>query len=211
MKIYSDFPLARLGQIAADLVAVALIALFVFLGVTVHAAILVLAEIGRQVEQAGTGFRSTMTDAANTLGGIPLIGDPARAPFDSASVAGKTLADAGASEQVIVAQIAVIVGIVVAVIPIFFVGKYWLVRRLRFARRATAAMSLSRATGGVDLLALRALASRDTKSLLEIDDDPVSAWRMGEKETMRRLASLELREAGVRIRSSDRAPKIAAA
>jgi hypothetical protein len=53
---------------------------------------------------------------------------------------------------------------------------------------------------GPDLLALRALVNGSRKDLAAIDRHPVAAWRSGETAVVRRLAELELREAGVRLR-----------
>jgi hypothetical protein len=50
------------------------------------------------------------------------------------------------------------------------------------------------------LLALRALVNGSRQKLGEIDRHPVDAWRRGDPAITRRLAELELREAGVRLR-----------
>jgi hypothetical protein len=76
----------------------------------------------------------------------------------------------------------------------------WLRRRLRWARRATEARNLSRLEDGPDILALRALMNADYREIRGIDREPVDAWRRGDKQVMRALAQLELREAGVRLR-----------
>jgi hypothetical protein len=200
MKLYSDYPARRTAQITADLIAFGFIALFIWIGTLVYAAIAVLAAFGRTIEDAGNGFEETMADAGETLGGVPLIGGGIRQPFDAASGAGTLLAEAGQAQQDLVMTAALIIAIVVALIPILLVVLIWLRRRLRWARRATEARNLSRLEDGPDILALRALMNADYRDIRGIDREPVDAWRRGDKKVMRELAQLELREAGVRLR-----------
>lgn len=201
MKVYSDYPARRTAQITADLVAIGLIAVFVWAGVIVYGAIAVLAAFGKSIEDAGNGFEETMADAGDTLGGVPLIGGGIRQPFDAASGAGTLLAQAGQAQQDLVFTAATIIGVVVAAIPILLVLWIWLRRRASWARRATEARNLSRLPDGQDLLALRALVNADFRELHDIHGEPVDAWRRGEKKIVRALAQLELREAGVRLKS----------
>ncbi|CNW55684.1 transmembrane protein [Mycobacterium tuberculosis] len=50
------------------------------------------------------------------------------------------------------------------------------------------------------LLALRALANRPPGKLAAVSTDPVGAWRREDPATMRALAALELRAAGIPLR-----------
>jgi hypothetical protein len=200
MKLYSDYPARRTAQIVADLVALAFISAFIWIGTIVYAAIAVLAAFGKTIEDAGNGFEETMADAGETLGGVPFIGGGIRAPFDAASGAGTLLAQAGQAQQDLVMTTALIIAIVVALIPILIVVWIWLRRRLKWARRATEARNLSRLADGPDILALRALMHADYSQIREIDRQPVDAWRRGDVQVMRQLAQLELRESGVKLR-----------
>lgn len=201
MKIYSDYPLRRTAQIAADVLALAIAALGIWLGVVVAAAIAVLAEVGRQVESAGQGFHGAMTDAADVLGGIPFVGDAARVPFDAAGGTGSVLAEAGRTTESFVMTTATIVGVVIAALVVGAVLWVWLRRRIGFVRRATEASRLAQLGDGPDLLALRALVNGSRKDLALVDRHPVDAWRAGEATVVAKLAELELRGAGVRLRS----------
>src|SRR5690349_1535982 len=82
VKLYSDFGPRRTRQILADLTALAFIVAWVCFGVIVASLISELAAFGEQMEEAGAGFRQTMTDVGGTLGDVPLIGAGIRAPFD---------------------------------------------------------------------------------------------------------------------------------
>ncbi|MGQ0576816.1 MAG: hypothetical protein ACT4RN_21835 [Pseudonocardia sp.] len=77
----------------------------------------------------------------------------------------------------------------------------WLVLRLRYARRARAALAV-RAIDA-DLLALRALARMDLRRLRAVAPDPAAAWRRDDRDVVHRLAALELRSLGLRAPARD--------
>lgn len=197
MQLYSSSPLVRARQVTGDVVAIGLVVVFVVLGVGIAGFIGTFAELGRQLEEAGAGFQGTMQDASRALGGLPLVGGAASAPFDGASGAGQTLADAGRQQQDGVARAALVAGLVVAGVPSLVVLWVWLRGRIAFVRRASSTRSLLALPGGDDLLALRALTGRDARAALAVAPDPVAAWRAGDPEVVRRLADLALRDAGV--------------
>jgi len=199
MKFYSDFGAQRSRQITVDVLALVFIAAWIWLGVFVHSLVIGLTDFGVQMEQAGAGFRETMTDVGDNLGGVPLIGGGIRGPFDSASDAGATLEAAGASQQVAVQNLATGLGLGIAVLPVIAILVVWLVPRIRFARRASNARRLVSAGAGIDLLALRALSRQRLTTLTAIDTDPMAAWRRGDDQVMRSLAALELKSSGVRL------------
>ena len=199
MKLYSDFGPRRSRQIVADVTALALIGAWVWLGITVYSLIENLSVYGVQMEDAGAGFRETMTQVGETLGGIPLIGGGIRTPFDGASEAGGALKAAGQSQQVAINQLATVLGIGIAALPILTILLLWLLPRLRFAQRASRAQKLVKSGAGVDLLALRALASQNISALAAVDPDAMAAWRRGDDQVMRKLAALELKSSGVRM------------
>lgn len=200
MTLYSDFGPRRTRQIIGDLVAGILIVGWVWLGVTVYLLVENLAAFGVQMEEAGAGFEETMTEVGDTLGGIPLIGGGIRAPFDDASGAGGALEAAGQSQQVAVNQLATGLGIGIAVLPIIMILLLWLIPRIRFARKAGQAKAAVRSGAGIDLLALRALATQELSTLSTVDPDAMAAWRRGDEGVMRALAQLELKSSGVRLR-----------
>lgn len=199
MKLYSDFAPRRTRQIVADVVALSLIAAWVWLGVTIYGLIDQLADFGKQMEDAGAGFRETMTQVGDTLGNIPLIGPGIRVPFDGASGAGGALEGAGQSQQEAVNQLALTLGIGIAALPIIMILVLWLVPRIRFVRRAAQATALVSAGAGIDLLALRALATQKITAIATVDADAMAAWRRGDDAVMRKLAALELESSGVRL------------
>lgn len=200
MKIYSDFWPRRIAQMAADALALLVIGLGVWLAVIIGAAIAAVAELGRQLRGAGEGFQTAMLDAGQALGQIPLVGDAARFPFDSASHTGTAIADFGTATESFIETMGIVVGVLVALAIVALVSWVWLRRRMVFIRRATAAEQLQRLDDGHDLLALRALVNGSRRDLAAISRQTVQAWRAGSPAVLRQLAGLELREAGVRVR-----------
>jgi len=199
MKLYSDFTGRRTGQITIDVIATLSIAAWVWFGITIYQLVSNLSAFGIQMQQAGAGFRQTMTDVGENLGSIPLIGGGIRAPFDGASGAGAALEQAGLDQQIAVNQLATVLGIGIAALPIAMILLIWLIPRLRFVRRAGNAQAIMASKAGVDLLALRALANQRMAVIAEVDPDAMAAWRRGDETVMHRLAQLELRSAGVRL------------
>ena len=122
-------------------------------------------------------------------------------PFEAASGAGGTLQEAGRSQQELVQQLAVTLGLGVALLPILMILALWLVPRIRFARRAGHARAMLRAGASLDLLALRALTNQKITTIAKVNADAMGAWRRGDEPVMRELAALELESSGVRLRA----------
>jgi hypothetical protein len=201
MKLYSDYAGHRSRQILFDVVALIAISAWAWLGYLLYSLVENLAEFGVQMEQSGSAFKATMTDVSATLGDVPLIGGGIRAPFDAASDAGATLEDAGIAQQDAVHQLALGLGIGIAVLPILTILIFWLIPRIRFAVRAGTAKTLLSNPASIDLLALRALSTQKVSAISAIDPDAAGAWRRNDPEIVRKLASLELKSAGVRLRT----------
>lgn len=197
MQIYSAYPAARARQIAADATALAAIAVLIAFGSTVGALVGSTAELGRGLERSGEGFAGTMSDAAATLGGVPLLGSSASAPFARAGDAGSALAQAGRDQQTLIDGVSLALGLLIALLPIAVILLVWLRRRVDFARRAAATKRLAATAGGMELLALRALTAVDAASLDALGPDAVQRWRAAHPPTIAALAALALRDAGV--------------
>lgn len=201
MKIYSDYAGHRSRQITVDVLAMAAIGAWAWLGFTVYTLVMNLAEFGVQMEESGAGFKSTMVEISENLSQVWLIGEGIKAPFDAASDAGSTLEQAGQAQQVAVQQLATGLGIGIAVLPILTILVFWLVPRIRFVRRASTTKTMVKQGASIDLLALRALATQKVATLVAIDPDVAGAWRRSDPEVMRTLANLELKSSGVRLQS----------
>ncbi|WP_375405520.1 hypothetical protein [uncultured Amnibacterium sp.] len=202
MKLYSDFGVRRVYQVLGDLAAVAVVVVGIVVAVAIHDAIAAFKGIGADVTRSGDDFSSTMTDIGSRLSGVPLIGGGISAPFATASDAGGTLADAGTNWQNGVEHLATLVGWTVAALVVLVVLVGWVRPRVVGAIRRAAIAKLASASPSLDLLALRALATRPAKAVTRLDEDVVAAWRRGDPEVIRRLAALELKASGVRLSES---------
>jgi hypothetical protein len=199
MKIYADKTVRRTRQLFADLLFVLWVIGWVWLGYTVHHGVAQLAGVGQQTDASATSLAAGLNDAGDSLRGVPVVGGEVAGPFDQMSSASEALAAAGRSQVTVAHRVAWTLGISVAAIPILTVGVFYLPRRWRFAREATAATRFVDAAEDLDLFALRALARQPMHALAKISDDPAGAWRARDPEIVTALAALELRDCGLSI------------
>ncbi|MEO7068978.1 MAG: hypothetical protein ABI131_00635 [Nostocoides sp.] len=198
MKLYADLPGRRSLQLASDVGIVLWTGLWAYAGRQVHEATLALAQPGRQLEAAGSGFRTRMVEAGNAVDNLPILEHRVAAPFRSASGVGTDIESAGSSLVAAVEHLALLLGWLTALVPIVLVGLGWLALRGRFVRRATAAQHFIDSQADLDLFALRAMARQPMRKLAAISEDPGGAWRRGDSAVIRSLALLELRDSGLR-------------
>lgn len=198
MKLYADLPGRRTAQILSDLFALGWVVLWVWAGRFVRDATLDLRKPAEGLTSAGGSFSQNMSGASEQLQRVPGIGDDLARPFTSASGTGQQLAQAGRDLGVAVDRLALVLGILIAAIPILVVCGLWLALRVRFVRRATAAQRFVDADADLDLFALRAMARQPMHKLAAISDDPAGAWRRRDPVTVRDLAVLELRASGLK-------------
>lgn len=146
MTFYADRPARRRRQIAADLLVLAWVLLWVRVGVEVHDRATAAAAGARRLESAGGDVQSSMRDAGQRLRKVPVVGDTLQQPFDKASGAGSSVAQAGRDIQVGMDQLGRLLGLLVAALPILLVVALWALARARYARR----VRLARAVEGYD-------------------------------------------------------------
>ncbi|MFC7488657.1 hypothetical protein ACOCJ7_07805 [Knoellia sp. CPCC 206453] len=198
MKLYADLPGRRLVQILADLGLLAWIALWAWVGRRVHDVTMALAEPGRQLQGAGVGFREKLNAAGDGVDNLPLLDDRIAGPFRSAAGAGTDIEKAGTDLISAVERLALLIGWTTALVPVLIVTIWWALARGRFVRRASAAQKFIDADDDLDLFALRAMANQPMAALAKVSPDPSGAWRRGDRETIRALALLELKDSGLR-------------
>lgn len=197
MKIYADTGARRTRQIIWDAVAIALIALWVWIGIKVHDAIAQLGQVGAKMESVGTSLNGDLTSIADKLGSVPLIGDGIRSPFESAAGAANTITEAGEWQRTTVEHLATIASLALVVGPILAILALWLIPRVVWMVRARNTAAIARAPGGDDLLALRALVTRPMTELLSVHPDPANAWRAGDQAAISALAGAQRRAVGL--------------
>lgn len=195
---YAQSPGRAARQVLGDLLLVVWVWAWVSVGMAVHAAVLALAEPGRRIESGAGGVAGSMRDAGETASDLPLLGDRLRGPFDAAGDAADTIADAGRQQVEVVQDLATLLGVVVAAVPVLLGALLWVPVRARFIRRASAARRFVDADADLSLFALRAMTNQPMHRLARVSDDPVAAWRAGDPAVVRSLALLELRDVGLR-------------
>ena len=198
MKLYADTPARRTRQLLSDVLTLLWVGLWVWLGRQTHDVVLALRGPADSITSAGNSVHSSLTGAGDQAGQIPLVGDQLKQWLGQAATSGTTLSQAGTSMATTVERVALVLGLVVALVPIAVVLALWLYVRVGFARRATAAQRFVDATPDLDLFALRAMATQPMSALARISDDPAGAWRRQDTAVIRELATLELRDQGLR-------------
>jgi hypothetical protein len=196
VKLYAETSGLRARQVLGDLAVVAWTAAWVWAGVTLYRLVEKLAVPGARLEQAGGGFAGDVAEIQQKVGRVPVVGNELQGPFGRLAGVGQTLADAGATQQQVVHQLALWLGILVAAVPVVTLLLAWLPRRVSWAREAGAASRLRLAGADLELFALRAVANRPLRQLHRVTPDPTGALRAGDYEA---LADLELRALGLRV------------
>src|SRR5438067_9310221 len=100
-----------------------------------------LAAPGQKLAGAGDGMANGLADAGAKVHRVPVAGDSLAEPFGKAADAARSLAEAGREEQHAVHQLAWALALLLLVVPIG-VFLIWLSRRVRWARRASAAVRI---------------------------------------------------------------------
>ncbi len=197
---YSTRPGRLLAQLSSDFAVVVWTALWLLVGLAVYDAVSTIAEAGRQVESGANGIAGNLASAGHGAQHIPVVGDAVSKPLTSASQAALDIAGAGHNLDTTASWLAVLLAMAVVALPILIAVIPWLFLRLRFFRRKLTVTALAATPAGEQLLALRALTNRPPRKLAAISADPVGGWRREDPVTLRALAALELRSAGITIR-----------
>ena len=199
MQLYAQHPVVRLRQVAADVGMLVWLVVWVLIARATHAAVLVLAEPGRAVEDLGRSVAGSMDSAAEAAERVPVVGDELAAPFGSLSDASGSVSGAGQSAQDAVATLATVLAVVLVVLPVGWLLLRWLPWRLRYAREAGAARRLLTGTPDLEILAARALATAPLPRLAALPSGTGAAWHAGDPAAVRALAALELARLGLRL------------
>jgi hypothetical protein len=202
MQPYAQHPVLRARQLAADLGMLLWVIVWVLVARAVHAAVLVLAEPGRAVEDLGGSVAGNMNSAADAAEDVPLVGDELSAPFDALADAGGSVTGAGQAAQDAVGTLAAILAVVLVVLPVGWMLLRWLPWRLRYAREAGAARRMLAGTPDLHVLAARALATASLPRLAALPAGTGAAWHAGNPDAVRALAALELRRLGLELPGS---------
>ena len=195
VRLYAETASLRARQMLTDLLVVAWVAVWVLAGVTLKRLLDKLAGPGRTLEGAGNDLAGSVGSIQEQVGRIPVVGDDLRGPFGRLGDVGQTLARAGQTQQEVVNDLALLLGVVVAVLPVALVLLWWVPRRWRWVTEASAASQFRVGASDLELFALRAVTNRSLRELRRVSDDPAADLAAGDHEA---LAALELRALGLR-------------
>lgn len=194
--IYDARPVRFTAQVLLDVVVVAGLVAAVLVGRAVTASVSGLAAVGGRVHEQGAAFEDQLRRTAEALGDVPFVGSSVSAPLLDASRSAGDIAAAGTQQQEDTLRLAHLLGTSLAVVLVVVLVAIWFRYRGAFVRRPTATRRLATAPDGTELLALRALTTRDAAGRLGVD--VVDRWRRRDPETVAALADLELRSSGLR-------------
>lgn len=198
MHWYAETPVRRTRQIVGDLLVLLWVVLWVLLGRWTFSLVRLLAAPADPLRSAGGTVQDRLTEVAERVGEVPLVGDQLTSPFTGAADAGTSLVTAADALDSGVTRVAWVLALLLAATPILLVVGAYLAVRLTTARRAAAMGRLREGESALELLALRALVTQTPARLVRVNPDPLAAWRAGEDSTVRALAGLELQRLGLR-------------
>jgi hypothetical protein len=199
MAIYASRPGRLAGQLIGDLFVLGWGVAWALVGVFVHQMVEVLAVPARETARTASRLVTNLKDAAEQASRVPGVGDDLRQPFDAASVTLGNVITSANQQVASIELLAVIAGWLAFLIPVAVVVAFWLPRRIRFYRQAKASQQFLDSSADLELFALRALASQPLYVLAGVSDDPVRAWRDGDRRVIDQLAEIELRRNGLRF------------
>lgn len=176
VRLYPQLPGQRIGTIARDLLIVALLLLFAWLGKQVHDAVDALAVLGEGVRSGGEAVQGGFESAAEAVDGTPVVGDELADGLRGAGGAsGGNVADLGSAGEEKVHYLANLLGLLTFAIPSLLVLLAMLPPRVRQVRQLTAASRVLREPVGERrrLLAMRAAFALPYGQLLRHTKDPL--------------------------------------
>lgn len=200
MKLYAEVPYYRTRQIVQDVLALLWCILWIRVGMAINTLVNRLQGPGRAIEDAGSGLAGNFNSLSERVGGVPLVGDTLRDPFEAAAGAASVLQQAGQTHQDVIHTLALWLGVLFAIIPIGYVLLRYLPSRLRWIREASAASRLRIDAEDLQLFAIRAVATRPLYELRRACSDPAGCLARGDFEP---LAALELGALGLEPRSGE--------
>jgi hypothetical protein len=198
VRLYPQLPGPRIGTLARDLLIVALLVLFAWLGKQVHDAVDALAVLGEGVRSGGEAVQGGFESAADAVDGTPVVGgEIADGLRDAGEASGGNVADLGTAGEEKVHYLANLLGLLMFAIPSAFMLLAMLPPRIRQIRQLTAASRVLREPVAERrrLLAMRAAFALPYSQLLQYTKDPIGDLAAERYEP---LVQAVLEDAGLR-------------
>jgi len=199
LRLYPEVPSRRRAMITRDVLYLLLVAFFIWCGVKIYQAVDHLSALGTAVSDAGTSIQDGFGSAARAVGGVPLVGDSlAHALSGAGSGTGGNLVSLGQQGADDIHRLAMLAGLVVAVLPTLVLVLAVLPGRLRQIKALAAAGTVLGDLSDPNLrrlVASRAAFSLPYGVLLDYTRDPLGDLAAGRYD---RLVAAALNEAGLR-------------
>ncbi|MDN5770758.1 MAG: hypothetical protein L0H24_07685 [Microlunatus sp.] len=196
-RVYARPSWQLAAQVTSDVFVVVWAVVCALLARLVHSVVTATATPARESAKAIRGVSGDLEAAADKLSGLPGLGPAIRQPFDNAARRLDGLTAAADHQVAVIERAALVLGWSTFLIPVLLVVAVWLPARVRFVVQARAAERFRGTEAGVDLLAIRAIATQPLQRLGQISTDPIHAWRSRDTEVIAALAALELRRTGL--------------
>jgi hypothetical protein len=197
VRLYADHPDRRFRQILGDIAGLVVVLGAFPTGRAIYRWLSSYAEPGRELEEAAGELADNLLGAADTIGGIPLVGDQVAEPLANAGGSAAAIADAGRSLQDFVGATAGVAGVLMTVAALLVAVVFWLMPRVGWVRQAAAARAAQADPDGLDVLALRALANAPVGMLTIAGDGLIAGWREGDPRAVHALAQVEMARLGL--------------
>jgi hypothetical protein len=198
MSFYARRPWRLVGQLTADLFVIVWIVLWWLAGRATERSVNSIAAPARSTGEAARSLSDQIRQAADQAARVPGLGDELRRPFDEAAGSLQGVIAAADQQVINIERTGALLGWLVFLIPVLMLLVIWLPARIRFFLRARAAQRFLDAQADLDLFALRAMVAQPMHVIAKISDDPVAAWRRGDRQVINALAAVELRRSGLR-------------
>jgi hypothetical protein len=203
MRLYPDVPAKRRSTVLGDLLVLALVVLFAWVGLAVHDAVDRMAVLGTGVRNAGEAVQGGFQSAAEGVEEVPLVGDELAGGLRGAGEGtGGEVAEQGERGERAAHRLARVLGLVVFGLPAALVLGRWLPVRVAQVRQLTAAAAVLGGTAATErrrLVAMRAAFSLPYGQLLRYTRDPLGDL---EAERYDPLVSAALDDVGLRERQA---------
>jgi hypothetical protein len=176
-RLYPGPPVRRHAALIRDLIALAIVAFFAWLGWRLYVRIDDIKALALGVQEAGTSVQNGFTSAANAVGGVPIIGDTLKGALNgTGNLTAGNVVTLGIDGENAIHRVAQIVGWMTFLLPTILVLLLYLPRRIDRIRTAAVATRMLMDTGDPErrrLLAMRAALSLPLEVLAKYTNDPI--------------------------------------
>jgi hypothetical protein len=195
--LYPDLARSRLGYVVADLAAVLWVAAWLYAGDLVYHGVMTLSAIADGVIAVGQRVNDAVSQVQHAVGSLPLVGPALGNDLNPLHGVPRAVITTGHHELQAIHHLALLLGVVVAGVPLLAVALIYLPLRRRKARGFRSLARMVRQPGAnavaatMQVLAARALYTLPYDRLLRYSRDPIGEWREGRYYNLARAAMAE--------------------